>query len=58
MNGGWMETTGDRYRLGLAATSGFALLVSAVNAAGTQHDAGNLLDAFEPWVWELTSAVF
>ena len=61
MSGDWAGTTGGRRRLGLGFATAVALLIAAVNASGVVHDAtsaGLRLDAWEPWVWELTSVAY
>ncbi len=53
--------TSRRRRLGWLVATAVALVISAVNAASTLHDAGGAgarLDAWEPWVWELSSSSF
>ena len=60
---GEVGTNGDdvaaRRRLGWLGASAVALLIAAVNAGSAVHDlAGAPVDAWEPWVWEFTSAAF
>ena len=60
-SGGWAGTSAGRRALGLAVASGVALIIAGVNASGVVHDAvgpGSTLDAWEPWVWELTSVAY
>ena len=56
--GGWMGTTGGRYRIGLAVTAGVALMIATVDAASALHEGGGRFDAWEPWVWEFTSIAY
>lgn len=57
-DGGWMRTSGGRYRLGLAVTAGVAFMIATVNAVDTLHDAGEGLESWGPWVSEYTSIAY
>lgn len=59
--GGTSGGAGTAERAALVGTIGVTLVVAVVNSLTVADDfagAGKSLDAWEPWVWELTSAAF